>query len=99
MCIYRVYPEYVFLINSFHVYSMFVLKEEYQTMIDSICECVPLSGIHFQFDHLHYESMTTSSKIIFTESQGGDRCYVEKFKSQADISRLPSDSDLVPLQL
>ena len=77
-----------------------LMKEEYQAMIDSIRERVPLKNVLFHSDPLCIENMTDSKKILFVESQsGGNRNFVDTFRSQADISRLSSDSDLVPPNL
>ena len=54
----------------------------------------------FHSDPLHIENMTDSKKILFIESQsGGNRHFVDTFRSQADINRLSSNSDLVPPNL
>ena len=52
----------------------------------------------FHLYPLCIENMTDSKKILFVESQsgGGNRNFVDVFRSQADISRLSSDSDLIP---
>ena len=77
-----------------------LMKEEYQAMIDSIRERVPLKNVLFHSDPLRIENMTDSKKILFVESQsGGNRNFIDTFRSQADISRLSSDSDLVPPNL
>ena len=70
-------------------------------MIDGIREEVPLKNVLFHPDPLRVENMTDSKKILFVESQsgGGNRNFVDAFRSQADISRLSSDSDLVPPNL
>ena len=52
----------------------------------------------FHSDPLHIENMTDSKKILFVESQS-DRNFVDTFRSQADMSRLSSDSNLVPPNL
>ena len=53
----------------------------------------------FHSDPLCIENMADSRKILFVESQSGDRNFINAFRSQADISRLSSDSDLVPPNL
>ena len=47
------------------------------------------------------ENMTDSKKILFVDSQSGwgNRNFITAFRSQADISRLSSNSDLVPPNL
>ena len=78
-----------------------LMKEEYQAMIDGIREQVPLKNdVLFHFDSLCTENMNDSKKILFVESQrGGNRNFIDTFRSLADISRLSSDSDLVPSNL
>ena len=57
----------------------YLMKEEYQSMIDSIRECVPLNGVHFQDDVLRYEKIPSCEKIKFIETQEGDRSVMESF--------------------
>ena len=71
------------------------MKEEYQSMIDSIRECIPLDGVQFQDDALRHKRILNCKQIKFVEMQEGDRLFVESFKSQAKITRLASNSDLV----
>ena len=73
------------------------MKEEYQTIIDSICECLPMQNVLMdnELDPLRNEMMSTGS-VMFTESQCSIQNFVASFITQADISRLSSDCDLVP---
>ena len=73
------------------------MKEEYEAMINGIRERVPLKNMLFHSHPLHVENMTDSKKILSVESQsgGGEKNFVKAFRSQADVSRLSSDSDLV----
>ena len=73
------------------------MKEECQTIIDSIRECLPMQNVLMddELDPLRNETMSTGS-VMFTESQWGIRNFVASFITQADISRLSSDCDMVP---
>ena len=78
----------------------YLMKEEYQTLIDSIRECLPLGDalIDEEEDPLRMKKMSPNS-IMFLETQGSDRNFVQDFATQADISRQSSGCDLVPLSL
>ena len=48
------------------------MKNEYQSMIDSVTEALPLNGVTFQKDPLHYKFMNVSTQIKFIETQWGN---------------------------
>ena len=74
------------------------MKTEHQSMIESIRECLPLNDCLIDFDDnpLRFEKMFPGS-ITFLDGQKGDRNFIHSFMTQADISRMSSDCDLVPL--
>ena len=78
----------------------YLMKEELQTLINSVRECLPMENvlIHNEEDPLHHEKMFSGS-MMFTENQCGNRNFIQSFVMQADISRQSSDCDLVPTLL
>ena len=72
------------------------MKVELQTLIDSIQEFLPLSqSLMTDDDLLRFEKISPGC-VTFMETQSGDRNFIQSFVTQADISRLSSDCDLVP---
>ena len=59
----------------------YLMKEEYQALIDSIRECLPLRDtlIDEEEDPLRMEKMSPSS-IMFLETQGSDRNFVQDLR-------------------
>ena len=72
------------------------MKVELQTLIDSIREFLPLSqSLIIDDDPLRFEKISPGC-VTFMETQSGDRNFIQSFVTQAGISRLSSDCDLVP---
>ena len=78
----------------------YLIKTEMQSLIDSIRECLPLNNVSCvdNEDPCRFEKLTPYC-FTFIDTQIGDRNFVNGFTTQADISRLSSDSDLVPCTL
>ena len=78
----------------------YLMKEELQTLIDSVRECLPIENVLIdnEEDLLHHEKMFPSS-MMFTESQCSNGNFVQSFVMQANISRQSSNCDLVPMLL
>ena len=74
-----------------------LMKMEYQSVIESIREYMPLNDclIDFDEDPLRFEHMFPGS-ITFVDTQCGDRNFVHGYIMQVDISRMGSNCDLVP---
>ena len=66
-------------------------------MIESIREYIPLNDclIDFDEDPLRFEHIFPGS-ITFVDTQSGNRNFVHGYMTQADISRMGSNCDLVP---
>ena len=66
-------------------------------MIESIREYIPLNDclIDFDKDPLRFEHIFPGS-IMFVDTQSGNRNFVHSYMTQADISRMGSNCDLVP---
>ena len=77
-----------------------LMKTECQSVIESIREYLPLNDCLIDFDDnpLRFEKMFPGS-ITFLDSQKGDRNFIHSFMTEADISRMSSDCNLVPLQV
>ena len=73
------------------------MKTEPQSVIESIREYVPLNDclIDFDKDPLRFERISPGS-ITFVYTQSGNRNFVHSYMTQADISRMGSNCDLVP---
>ena len=71
------------------------MKEEYQTMIDSIREALPLRDVLFHEDPLCTEQMVGGDRgIVFADPQFGmGRDFMGSFSMQSDIGKLTSDCD------
>ena len=78
----------------------YLMKVEFQSLIDSIHELLPFNNLLIDGDDdpLRFEKMLPGC-MTFMETQSGDRNFVQSFITQADISRLSSDCDLVPATL
>ena len=75
-----------------------LMKTEHQSVIESIREYMPLNDclIDFDEDPLRFEHISPGS-IMFVDTQcGGNRNFVHGYMTQADISRMGSNCDLVP---
>ena len=75
-----------------------LMKTERQSVIESIREYMPLNDclIDFDKDPLRFEHISPGS-ITFVDTQcGGNRNFVHGYMTQADISRMGSNCDLVP---
>ena len=74
----------------------YLMKVELQTLIDGIREFLPLSqSLMTDDDLLRFEKIFPGC-VTFMETQSGDRNFIQGFVTQADISKLSSDCDLVP---
>ena len=76
------------------------MKVEFQSLIDSICKFLPFTNLLIDGDDdpLRFEKMLPGC-MTFMETQSGDRNFVQSFVTQADISRLSSNCDMVPATL
>ena len=74
-----------------------LMKTEHQSVIESIREYIPLNDclIDFNEDPLRFEHIFPGS-ITFVDTQSGNRNFVHGYMTQADISRMGSNCDLVP---
>ena len=74
-----------------------LMKTEHQSVIESIREYMPLNDclIDFDEDPLRFEHISPGS-ITFVDTQCGNRNFVHGHMTQADISRMGSNCDLVP---
>ena len=75
----------------------YLMKEEYQTFVDSIRECLPIKNVSVddEEDPLRFEKISSGS-LTFLENQSRDRNFVQSFITQADISRQSSNCDIAP---
>ena len=75
----------------------YLMKEEYQTFVDSIRECLPIKNVSVddEEDPLRFEKISSGS-LTFLENQSGDRNFVQSFITQADVSRQSSNCDIAP---
>ena len=73
------------------------MKMECQSVIESIREYIPLNDclIDFDEDPFRFEHIFPGS-ITFVDTQSGNRNFVHSYMTQADISRMGSNCDLVP---
>ena len=73
------------------------MKTEHQSVIESIREYIPLNDclIDFDEDPLRFEHILPGS-VTFVDTQSGNRNFVHGYMTQADISRMGSNCDLVP---
>ena len=78
----------------------YLMKTEMQSFIDSIRECLLLNNVSCidNEDLCRFEELTPYC-FTFMDTQIGDRNFINGFTTQVDISRLSSDSDLVPCTL
>ena len=74
-----------------------VMKTERQSVIESIREYIPLNDclIDFNEDPLRFEHIFPDS-MTFVDTQSGNRNFVHGYMTQANISRMGSNCDLVP---
>ena len=74
-----------------------LMKTECQSVIESIREYIPLNDclIDFDEDPLRFEHIFPGS-IMFVDTQSGNHNFVHSYMTQADISRMGSNCDLVP---
>ena len=74
-----------------------LMKTEHQSVIESIKEYMLLNDclIDFDEDQLRFEHIFPGS-ITFVDTQCGNRNFVHGYMTQADISRMGSNCDLVP---
>ena len=77
----------------------FLMKGEYQTMVDSVRECLPLIGrfngnVKFQRDPLQYEMINDSGQMKFIEGQHLKRGE-ERFQKLSELGRYGLRLDLV----
>ena len=73
-----------------------LMKEEYQTLIDSVRESVLMKNVMCSKDPLRHKHMSMGG-VVFVENQTGiGRDFISSFVMQSDLSRLSSDCDLVP---
>ena len=78
----------------------FLMTGEYQTMVDSVRECLPLIGrfngnVNFRCDPLRYEMINDSSQMKFIEGQHLKRGE-ERFQKLSELGRYGLRLDLVP---
>ena len=74
-----------------------LMKTERQSVIESIREYIPLNDclIDFDEDPLRFEHISPGS-IAFVDTQCGNCNFEHGYMTQADISRMGSNCDLVP---
>ena len=73
-----------------------LMKEEYQTLIDSVRESVPMKNVMCSKDPLRHENMSMGD-VVFMENQTGiGRDFISLFVMQSNLYRLSSDCNLVP---
>ena len=74
-----------------------LMKTERQSVIESIREYIPLNDclIDFDEDPLRFEHIFPGS-VTFVDTQSGNHNFVHGYMTQADISRMGSNCDLVP---
>ena len=74
-----------------------LMKTEHQSVIESIREYIPLNDclIDFDEDPFRFEHIFPGS-ITFVDTQSGNHNFVHGYMTQADISRMGSNCDLVP---
>ena len=75
----------------------FLMKGEYQIMVDSVRENLPLNGrdVKFQYDPLRQEAIYKGKQIKFIETSREEKAE-EKFQKQSELGRYALQLDLVP---
>ena len=73
----------------------YLVKSEYQTMIDSIRESLPLKGVTFEHDPIRHEALKQAGQIKFIETVQLHQEEV-KFSKQRELNRYGMLLDLVP---
>ena len=72
-----------------------LVKGEYQAIVNSIRERLPLKGVVFEHDSTQYETLTRSSQIKFIEELHLQQ-EEEKLSKQSELNRYGMSLDLMP---
>ena len=75
----------------------FLMRGEYQTMVDSVRESLPLNGriVKFQYDPFQQETIYECKQIKFIETSREEKAE-EKFQKQCELGRYALQLDLEP---
>ena len=79
------------------VQNGFLMRGEYQTMVDSVRESLPLNSrdVKFQYDPFRQETIHEYKQIKFIETSREEKAE-EKFQKQSESGRYALQLDLVP---